>query len=124
MVAQNFCGDASAVDAQSVAELLKPKRPGVSYPAAICRRSHKFPLDRASDGIRISSRIVRSFLLDLPRLSAKSVPSPRRESCSIHHSSVLRFVSLAFALGEIVEVEPTLRLRAECTLRFLAFTVH
>src|SRR5262249_44888456 len=58
-------------------------------PATISRRWRKFPLHRASDKIRISSQIGRSFLVDLPRLSAKSVASPRRESCSIHHSSVL-----------------------------------
>ena len=67
-------------------------------PAAICQRWRKFPLDRASDGIRISLQIGRSFLLDFLRVSARCVPSPRRESysASIRHASLPRFVSLAF----------------------------
>ena len=48
------------------------------------------------------------FLLDLARLSAKSVPNPRRESCSasIGHASIVRFPSLACPLSQ-----PTLRAR-------------
>ena len=67
-------------------------------PVAICRRWRTIPFDRTSDGIRIASQIERSFLLDVSRLSARCVASPRRESCSasIGHASVVRFPSLAF----------------------------
>ena len=88
--ARKVCGRCSAD------EQIWIQRPRCAPPATICRRWRKFPLDRPSGEIRISWQTARSFLLDLPRLSAKAVPSPRRESCSSRHASVLRFVSLAF----------------------------
>ena len=59
-------------------------------PSTIRRRWRKFPFHRTSDEIRISWRTARSFLPDLPRLSARCVPSHPPESCSSRrHASVL-----------------------------------
>ena len=92
----------ASLDPRSLAVLSNWHIAFALLPTAICRRWRTYPFDRTADGIRVSSQIGRSFVLDLPDLSAKSVPIPRRESCnaSIRRASVLRFVPLAFPLSQ------------------------
>jgi len=88
----------------------------VCHSAAICRRWRTFPFDKTADGIRIASQIERFFLLDLARLSAKSVPNPRHESCS---ASIWPCIRSSICFASVSISVPNLSLQTESTFQFL-----